>query len=796
MTTLIAYDGSGSTGGKAFYHEEVQRIVARYPRDSQILFWDSSKRLITRTELADINRVRAGYGGTEPTRIAEHVASTGFAGDLVIITDGEVGSVDHIRVDNRFRSVTVYLIDTGGRMNLSVCCPFTRRSPHEIYRYNAPAYERVLVTSATAEEMAVITRLDTVNSVATFEAIAPALEKALVSATMGTTGDPALRDALLAMKARIQRSMAAEYGRSNTVGALTAALDARQLEEAIGFARTLTDEYYGVDGDDPDSLSWSGRISRFIAMTEGALRGTFDLSGISAAIRGDRARRAPAAAIAVAAAAPVTEAGTDAAATATATPFECPITFDTETDVVLLITEGEPLLAGVDKDTANSLYDCPLNLLNYPDLVNALVARIDHPISLRALKDSYDSGHPIDQSPMTRTPVAAGAICLGANEEHCRATTWSLANLFLGGRLLGNQDFWYACVWLLVERGRLAYLAPILPQLRAQMLWRLTNHTSSLSLTGVPEFPTTRVPLRSAVWYVVAASAEFGMDPRRDVLRTHLPHLEALQEILALTGLAPSPAVARHILRLRTMLSFLARVKRNRHELPNLVLALTQACVEVDVGSLRVGFEQTPRFIPIDGAPGAAQMERARTAIGGLVADLSVEEIVGIAALVDPSKSAGDIPLPIGWVPRPLPASVATGWPAYGLREIPASPTRLCPATCRPYYRVRVEEVDTTWSVAAERFYGATPARLLSVNEAYGNFVVKYKTYPTRDELLTYLYNRRVLHGGHATLPHQVAQFVDEVISEAAEVTSTLSAEEFARRYEASRKIEARRALE
>jgi hypothetical protein len=98
--------------------------------------------------------------------------------------------------------------------------------------------------------------------------------------------------------------------------------------------------------------------------------------------------------------------------------------------------------------------------------------------------------------------------------------------------------------------------------------------------------------------------------------------------------------------------------------------------------------------------------------------------------------------------------------------------------------------------VAAERFYGAAPARLLSVNEAYGNFVVKYKTYPTRDELLTYIFNRRVLHGGCHTLPHQVAQFVDEVISEAAEVTSTLSAEEFARRYEASRKIEVRRALE
>lgn len=783
--TLIAYDGSGSTGNSAFYHDETQKIVRGLPKESKILFWDTAGRVITPARLAEINRRREGGGGTDPAVIADHVAATKFSGDLVIITDGQVGSIDGVATrlpaSAAFSSVTAHLINTGGVVNMSVTCPFTRRSPHKVYLYERG--ERRLVTDVTAADLAVVNRIAEINTVTDFEAASTALEKAVVAATMGTTGDPSLRDALLAMKTRIMRAEARAKGQSSTVTALNAALDEKRMADALALARTLTTEYYGPEAEDPDAKTWSARVSRLISMTEGALRSTFDLSGISAAIRGDRARRAPTVAAAPAEAAPLTDVA--------AVPFECPITCDSEADVVLLVADGEPILTGLDKDLANSLYDCPLNLLNHPALIDALKERLDHPISLRALKEAYDMGHPIETSPMTRRPVAAGAICLGASEEHCTATTWTLANLFTGGKRIGNQDLWYALIWLLVEQGAVPYLAPILPQLRAHMAWRLTNHESSVSLTGVPEFPTTRVPLRTAVWYVFA-SAEFGMEPRRDVLRAHLPHLAALKKLLDLSGLEVSDAVRTHVTRLRAMLSMLAWVKRDRHTLPNTVLALKQACVEVDPAALRVQFESTARFIPIDGAPSDEQIARARELLPEVGRKLSVAELVGLAALVDPSKSAGDIALPISWHAAPPWPATTNGWPAYGIREIPPSPVRICAATCRPYYHVN----QATWPEAAEKHYGVPAHRLLSVNEAYVNFVIKYKMYPTRDELLTYLYNRRILHGKHHTLPHQIAQFADEVITENAELAAALPADEFARRADASRAIVDRVRLE
>ena len=788
-TTLIAYDGSGSTGDHAFYHDETQRIVAGHP-DATVLFWDTQSHTISREELAAINRERKGGGGTDPAVIADYVKATGFDGDLVIITDGQVGNVDGVahRLDNaKFRSVTAHLIHTGGTVNMSVSCPFTRRSPHQVYLYDANQ-ERHLVTNTTAEDLAIVDRLTEIGTVAEFEAAAASLEKTVVAATMGSTGDPTLRDALLAMKARIMRTEARDKGDSDTVRALNAALDEWRLDDAVTLARTLTQEYY-PEAEDPDMPTWSARISRLISMTEGALRSTFDLSGISAAIRGDRARRAAAAAPAQAVDAPLTD-----GSTTTSTPFECPITCESESDVVLLIAAGDPILTDVDKDIANNLYDCPLNLLNYPALVTALKERLDHPISLRALKHSHDIGYPIDTSPMTRRSVAAGAICLGAAETHSRATEWTLAHLFTGGKRVGNPDLWFAVLWILVEQGSVPYLAPILPQLRAHMAWRLANHQSSVSLTGVPEFPTTRVPLRTAVWYVFA-SAEFGMEPRRDVLRAHLPHLAALEQLLGLTGLSVSDAVRAHVVRLRTMLSMLSWVKRDRHTLPNIALALTQSCVEVAPATLRPTFEQTPRFIPIDGVPGPAQLELARSLMPPISRGLAVDELVGLAALVDPSKSAGDIALPIDWTPPPVPATQCSGWISYGLRQIPRSPVRICPATCRPYYYVPGSN-GIVWRDAAERHFGVPVARLISVNEAYGNFVVKYGIYPTHDELLTYLYNRRVVHGSYPTLPHLIAQFVDEVIEEHRQFVDALPVAEFARRWTASLDVSARIRME
>jgi hypothetical protein len=524
-------------------------------------------------------------------------------------------------------------------------------------------------------------------------------------------------------------------------------------------------------------------------MTEGALSSTFDLSGISSAIRGDRARRALVATPVPTDETPIT---TDKTIPIAIEPFECPITVDNETDVVLLIKAGNPILSGVDKNIANDIYDCPLNLLNYPELVTLLKERIDHAISLRALKDSYDSGNPIISSPMTRFPISEGAICLGANELHCKATTWTLANLLTGGKLVGNQDLWFACIWLLVDSDEgIPYLQPIISQVREHMKWRMLNHKTSVSLTGRPEFPITMVSLRTAIWYIFA-SAEISMPPRRDVLRTHLLHVQPLKKLLSLCKLEINDRANRHIVRLRVMLSMLSEVKKNQHLFRCLIQTLTQNCLEVDIGALRVSFERKVRFVPLDGDASEAQVQKVLLLLPPHYKNLSVAELVSIAKLVDPSKSAGDIEFPIEWDPV-LPESSTIYWGNYGLRDIKPSLVRICYETCRSYYQVG----DETWKIAAQRFYGCEPSMLLSVDEHFIKFVQRYHMYPNFDELITYLYHKRVVRGyWYKTLPFQTAQFALSTIKRFSEVSSTLSVDEFIRRTKASQAIETRCAIE
>ena len=621
-SVLIAYDGSGSTGGSREYHRLTSTLVSEHfdsGSKCQILFWNCSRRFISREELNSINANRRGNGGTCPKGIAEGVKEIHFHGHLVIISDGQVAHYDVDASDKalgptwKFEKVTCHLINTGGAVNMSITCPFTRNSPHSVYLYS-PANQYAPPSSdlaVSAEDVAMLNELQSISTVEVFENMFQSIERAVIARTMGTTGDPSLRDTLLAMKKRIVGNAAKKGPSNQAVMNLQDAVVNGRIDEALQAASTVIREYYGDD----DDLSYSGKISRLVSMCEGALRGAFDLSGIHAAIAGDRARRAATAASAPAVAAPLTEEADATASSSLKEKFTCPISMDEENDVILLVVNGpEPVLAGFDKDITNQLFDCPLNLFRFPEVTAKLVGRIDHPIGLRSYREADAAGLPIDTSPLTRKPLL-GAICLGSDEEHCKATTWTLAHCLLGGKLVGNQDLWFACIWLLVERGHIAYLQPILPQLRKHMMYRMVHHTAFMSLSGLPEFPTTRVALGIACWFAVANCAVVpALPPARDVLRLHLPHVSELQQLVALMGYALPPGIEIHIRRLQVLLHMLRWVKKDRFALPTLMRALTQRCVRIDVrnvcDAVRRREAHVVEWIPIDGPPSDEQVRR------------------------------------------------------------------------------------------------------------------------------------------------------------------------------------------
>jgi hypothetical protein len=773
---VIAYDGSGSTGGCAEYHIQTQRIVQQYP-DARILFWDNHHRLISHKELCEINTARKGFGGTSPAEIAVWVQNNNFHGHLVIITDGEVhvGGIDAcseiLGSDWTFSYVTAHLI--GGSVNMSVTCPFTRQSPHTVYLYEPKhTYTQIQTTQVSIEDMELFSRISTISSVDEFQTLAPTLERVLIARTMGTQGNMELRDALLAMKKRMNMSIAERAGHSDT--ALTFVSSIRTGDSALSLmsARQLTFDYYKDFDSDVSGTTWSSKLSRMIAMTEGALRGVFSINGITAGIQSDRIRRA-------ATAAPTPIKPIDE----TIHTFQCPITLNEEYDTVLLIKAGTPILADVDKHTLDDILDCPLNVLKYPVVVTKVIERLDHPMSLVAYSANTEGW---SESPMTRSPLLPGAICFGGARDHVHATQYTLAQLFTGGKLVGNPDFWYACIWWILTQPDLcpSYLESLKPYVNEHMKWRLTNQSTFIALSGLPEFPTTRVPLTCAIWYVLASplfSSEFGGG--RDVVRGHLPHLAQLLELskLAEHTFPNEDVLKKHYIRLRTMLRYLAWIKADRYSLPMWSRMLVQAHLRLDFS------DGIHKYLPIDGPASEAQIAEARRHLRADPA-LSIDELVGIAGIVSPQLSASDIEFPYTWTP--VTTRYVNEWPYK--TELEPLHLYIHPKTCRPLYMCG----DETWSEQATRKYGPV-SQLISVHSYFGKYVVTHESYPSKPDLLQYLYDRCVYHNPkHTTLPACIAQIVDEVFADHTEICKTLTPVEFSKRWRGSVRIEDRKRLE
>jgi hypothetical protein len=401
-------------------------------------------------------------------------------------------------------------------------------------------------------------------------------------------------------------------------------------------------------------------------------------------------------------------------------------------------------------------------------------------------------------SPLTRRPVHGG-LCLGADASHVKASNSALAHIIAGGKKAGNFDLWFACIWILVENGTIPYLSPILPQIRAHMQYRLANNTTFISLNGLPEFPTTRVPLATAVWYILASPAQHIADPnpRRDVLRAHMTHIEELKMIVGLTGFSYPATVDQHIARLQVLFSMLAWVKTDRDGFRARMRALQQRCVRLDASALHSDVRRREtrcdEWIPVDGRPSVEQTLQILDSLAPSYRALSIPELVGLAALVDPKYAAGDIALPLALTPPAAASATTIEW-SYGVRALPRVIVAISEKTCRPYYTTPHE--GKVWKAAATETYGVPVESMLSLDRFYAMFIDKYARYPSRADMLAYVYNRCVVHGSHTTLPAQIEQFIEETDTQYESVRSAVPPEEFMRRYMASRSTEARARLE
>lgn len=843
---LVAHDYSGSTDAHAFYHSKANEIYSRSVsgefagRPHAFYVWNHTIAEVSETEYRQLLLRMDGCGCTCPSVVARTCRELEFHGVLVLITDGQVyedqvREVDVLLRDWKFEHVHCHVIDTSvsaySQMNLSVTSAFTRGSPHTIrvYRKDLPEEQY----DVSHEDFDTLRQLGDVHGVDDLRARMPRLVRAVTANTMGSEGNPELKEQLIALRKRVVASLSAASSAhsQDDVEALREALVARRVEEACDAARRIATRYYDITpgvGGGACAPDWDRELAQMISMCEGAVRRDFSIDLVRAASVGiistplSRQPTAPAPA-------PLSDiADTDAAILVDGVDvcledFECPISFEQvpSNNVVLLLARPDALpcvLASTPKHVVNDVLLCPLNVFKYPDLVRTLAECLDHPIGVPAFRGAYGAGKPFVRSPFTRRHLYQGGVFLGTCPEHVKSSNWSLAHMLNHGRQAGNMDMWLAVVYFVIKNkeASCAHLADsVLPALEAHLRYRMHTSRTFATLVGSPQFVTTSMPLGCAMWFTHASPRVMHAyyRPEADPLRLHAGYWSYFVELLRLTQYPMLEECLRHASVVRCML----RVHRD-HKQHAVRLASVARCLFHDVhviagvalgeDFLRDHPENAVPWIPIDAPPQQHKViENLRLAGYGELAEfvdsLGIDVVASVYDLVASADagSAKGIALPLDVSAALLDTTARAAapfqacWP-YLCAEDMQRVVFVVPIhenTCRP---VTYPSKRASWEAHASAVWGRHYAeRMYSTEKWFAEFVVDLGRYPTGAEYQVYLYQRvcqpnarhaRQARGRFPVLPVRISHCTQETFRAFAHVMGALKPAEFVRRYQAS----------
>ena len=764
---MLGYDCSGSTNNSDFYHRKTQDIVERLIDNCEVaidgkdvtnvirLRWDDAVVEMTKNSLLMLNKAKRGYGGTYPQVLVDYIVKNNFHGVLVLITDGQISPVDVRKCsdklkDWKFEKVFVFIIKTSfyGNIEESISCAFVRNSPHVIEIYNNHGELNQNVVEITRESFAILEKLDSILDEETFLSFVPELDNLLMSINMGTNGNAEIKETLVKLKKRIIRK------RSNNVDVVSDIISNPSTEN---LARVWNLYYYGssVLND------WEKTMDKYISWCSGSLLNTFDRKTIN---REHKAEVVPPAAPEIV---ELVNNGNIA---------ECPILMADSCNLMILIRKKDSLFNFLGQEDHKELKDlltnCPLNALNHAVVLDYMKGLMDNVISIEAYKELIEHGIS-GESPLTREDIIGG-ICLGSHDSHVKFSNSVMRQCLTSGKRLGNIDLWFAVIYVMIVEKRLVpHLDDYLPHIREHMIYRLEHSTTYMCLSGLPTFPTYRVPLKIALWSVLSASAVTDI-PRHEPIRLHLSYASVMFHLIGLVGLFLPEGVTRYINRLECLRWLLNEKKKgDREKIENIVEALRYNFIEL---------KEEKRLIYLDGMPTEQQTMSVKVKLPGMFDLLSREEILYLNKICDPNKAEADIVYHMGTRPSGIEIGSKI-WNNYQA-TMPYTKVDICEATCRPYFYY----VDgKNWMEKASEIYG-DESSLISLNKLFGDFVCKNNGYTTKNAFLVYLsdyFGRR----NKKTLPVCMSQFLEEIFDEYKEIMEKVSVKEFMERLRESLEI-------
>jgi len=101
----------------------------------------------------------------------------------------------------KIEKAVCYVIGGYSEPNLSVTCPFTRRSESKVFSKNGTQPLKT-VMQYTKEDYKVLDSLEEI-SLENFEASYPQIEQLIIAINMGKDGNPELKNQLVALKTRL-----------------------------------------------------------------------------------------------------------------------------------------------------------------------------------------------------------------------------------------------------------------------------------------------------------------------------------------------------------------------------------------------------------------------------------------------------------------------------------------------------------------------------------------------------------------------------------------------------------------
>jgi len=209
LSTLFAFDNSGSISRNTIYFNEIARIVKKYYKSGDKFYlWGSRYTEQSKSQIDQWIKNMRGPEGTYSINIAKLAhACPSHREHLIIVTDGEVDE-DDIRESDKlmqqyniqFKFVSVYIVGSGG--NLSVGAPYCRGCPNRSIQV-FDANKRIKGPSLSLDEIKAFDQLPSINSINQFNNLYDKLYSAIKAKQLGKNGDNDLMNKLNALKSRI-----------------------------------------------------------------------------------------------------------------------------------------------------------------------------------------------------------------------------------------------------------------------------------------------------------------------------------------------------------------------------------------------------------------------------------------------------------------------------------------------------------------------------------------------------------------------------------------------------------------